>query len=421
MVSALADPSPRPAESLTDRFLRIRELSLALTAPLAIEDHVVQTMPEVSPTKWHLGHTTWFFEQFCLADREVGYRPYDEQFHYLFNSYYQTVGPMYERPRRGLLSRPTVTETQDYRRSVDDRIAELLAVRDHDRELEFLVTLGIHHEQQHQELMLTDIKHVFFMNPLKPVYREAQPAAASALLPLTYDTLDGGEYAIGAGAGAFCFDNETPRHSVVLRAFALSNRLVTNGEFEAFIAAGGYSDPALWLADGWRTINTHDWTRPLYWSEDREREFTLGGWQPINANAPVTHISLYEADAFARWAGKRLPTEAEWEVAARYRDIDGNFLESDALHPVAARAGETVGQFYGDVWEWTASAYAPYPGFEPLLGSLGEYNGKFMCNQLVVRGGSCVTQRDHMRASYRSFFYPHDRWQFLGFRLASDA
>ncbi len=419
MVSALADVSPRAAESLSDRFLRIRELSLALTAPLAIEDHVVQTMPEVSPTKWHLGHTTWFFERFCLADREAGYRPYDEQFHYLFNSYYQTVGPMQKRPQRGLLSRPTVAEIHDYRRSIDERIARLLAERDDDRELEFLLTLGIHHEQQHQELMLTDIKHVFFMNPLKPVYRETQPTAASEPLTLTYDSIDGGEYAIGAEEGEFCFDNETPRHNVSLRTFALANRLVTNGEFEAFIAAGGYSDPALWLADGWTTINTHDWTRPLYWSEDREREFTLGGWQTIDANAPVTHISLYEADAFARWAGKRLPTEAEWESAASKRPVDGNFLESGVLHPVAARAGESSGQFHGDVWEWTASAYAPYPGFRPLAGSLGEYNGKFMCNQLVVRGGSCVTQRDHMRASYRSFFYPHDRWQFLGLRLAS--
>jgi ergothioneine biosynthesis protein EgtB len=421
MVSALADASPRPAESLSDRFLRIRELSLALTAPLAIEDHVVQTMPEVSPTKWHLGHTTWFFERFCLADREAGYRPFDEQFHFLFNSYYQTVGPMQKRPQRGLLSRPTVAEIHGYRCSVDERIARLLAERDDDRELEFLVTLGIHHEQQHQELMLTDIKHVFFMNPLKPVYREAQPASASEPVPLTYDTIDGGEYAIGAEGGEFHFDNETPRHEVPLRTFSLANRLVTNGEFEAFIAAGGYTDPALWLADGWTTVNTHSWARPLYWSEDREREFTLGGWQTIDANAPVTHISLYEADAFARWAGKRLPTEAEWEVAAGKRDIAGNFLESGALHPEAARVEESGGQLYGDVWEWTASAYAPYPGFEPLAGSLGEYNGKFMCNQLVVRGGSCVTQHDHMRASYRSFFYPHDRWQFLGFRLASNA
>jgi ergothioneine biosynthesis protein EgtB len=421
MVSVLADRSPRLAESLLSRYRRIRGLSLALTEPLAVEDQVVQTIPEVSPTKWHLGHTTWFFERFCLADREPAYRPHDERFHYLFNSYYQTVGPMQQRPRRGYLSRPTVAEITEYRARVDERVERLLADREDDEEIAFLVTLGLHHEQQHQELMLTDIKHVFFNNPLYPTYRETVRPVTSAVAPLSYTTVDAGEYRIGADSDAFCFDNETPRHAVLLGSYAIANRLVTNAEFAAFIADGGYSNPALWLSDGWAAINAHAWTRPLYWSEDHEREFTLGGWQPLDPGAPVTHLSLYEADAFARWAGKRLPTEAEWEVVARDCDIDGNFLESGALHPVAASVDRSCNQLHGDVWEWTASSYAPYPGFSPLEGSLGEYNGKFMCNQLVVRGGSCVTQRDHMRATYRSFFYPHDRWQFLGLRLASDA
>jgi len=421
MVSALADPMPQPVEPLRARFTRIRDLSLALTAPLAIEDHVVQSMPEVSPTKWHLGHTTWFFEQFCLAGREPGYRPHDERFHYLFNSYYQSVGPMHKRPERGLLSRPTLAEVHEYRARVDERMARLLEIRDDDDALAFLVMLGLNHEQQHQELMLTDIKHVFFVNPLHPVYRESAPSPVASPASSSFVSFAGGHYEIGAHTDAFCFDNETPRHTVLLRDFALADRLVTNADYDAFIADGGYTNPALWLADGWSALTTQAWTRPLYWSEDRAREFTLAGWQPIDRAAPVAHVSFYEADAFARWAGRRLPTEAEWEVAAGAHAIDGNFLESGALRPLAASADAVGGQLYGDVWEWTASAYAPYPGFKPLAGSLGEYNGKFMCNQLVVRGGSCVTQRDHMRASYRSFFYPHDRWQFLGFRLARDA
>jgi len=420
MVSVLLEAAPQ-AEALSDRYRRTRALSVALTAPLAIEDQVVQTIAEVSPTKWHLGHTTWFFERFCLADRERDYRAHDERYHYLFNSYYQTVGPMHTRPRRGLLSRPTVAETLEYRRRVDERVVDLIDSHPDDTELHFLVTLGLHHEQQHQELMLTDIKHVFFNNPLYPAYCEAKPSGVSAATAPAFESIEGGRVEIGASGDAFCFDNETPRHELLLRDFAIYSRLVTNAEYAQFIADGGYAEPAHWMADGWSTIESQEWSRPLYWDEGCEREFTLAGWRELDPAAPVAHVSFYEADAFARWAGKRLPSEAEWEVAAVRRPVLGNFLESGHYQPQPLGAGQPCDQYFGDVWEWTASAYAPYPGFKPLAGSLGEYNGKFMCNQLVVRGGSCVTQREHIRASYRSFFYPQDRWQFLGFRLATDA
>jgi ergothioneine biosynthesis protein EgtB len=421
MVSAPVESRLQAAGSLIHCYQRLRELSLELTAPLAIEDQVVQTIPEVSPTKWHLGHTTWFFETFCLASREQRHEPYDERHQFLFNSYYQTVGAMHGRPQRGLLSRPTVAEIRAYREHVDDRMLELLAVHEDDAELAFLVTLGLHHEQQHQELMLTDIKHVFFSNPLYPVYRTSPSPESTAPQPLTFESIVGGRREIGASTTGFYFDNETPRHATWLEDFSLANRLVTNAEFAEFIRDGGYGDPALWLSDGWSAIQSHGWAGPLYWSEDGEREFTLAGWQPIDPAAPVCHVSFYEADAFARWAGRRLPNEAEWEIAADPCFVSGNFLDSGRLHPAPAESGASRSQLFGDVWEWTASAYAPYPGFKPLAGSLGEYNGKFMCNQMVVRGGSCVSQRDHLRSTYRSFFYPHDRWQFLGFRLATDA
>jgi ergothioneine biosynthesis protein EgtB len=420
MVSVPAASRPHATESLINCYRRLRGLSLDLTTTLAIEDQVIQTIPEVSPTKWHLGHTTWFFEQFCLSSREQRYAPYDERFHFLFNSYYQTAGVMHARPRRGLLSRPTVAEVRAYREHVDDRMVELLASHADDEELAFLVTLGLHHEQQHQELMLTDIKHVFFSNPLYPVYRRDQVRGPGVAQPLTFERISGGHYEIGATTADFCFDNETPRHTVLVGEFSLANRLVTNAEYAEFMRDGGYEDPTLWLSDGWTAIQSHGCTKPLYWSEDHEREFTLAGWQPIDSTAPVCHVSFYEADAFARWAGHRLPTEAEWEVAAVTCAVSGNFLESERLHPAPTTSADPRSQLFGDVWEWTASPYGPYPSFKPLAGSLGEYNGKFMCNQMVVRGGSCASQRDHLRASYRSFFYPHDRWQFLGLRLATD-
>jgi ergothioneine biosynthesis protein EgtB len=420
--AAQHQPPAHRGESLAEAYRRIRATTLALTAPLSAEDQVVQTMPEVSPTKWHAAHVTWFFEQFCLAAHQPGYRRYDERYQHLFNSYYYTVGAMHRRPERGLLSRPTVVEVLAYRARIDEAMAQLVEQRAGDPEIAFLVTLGLNHEQQHQELLLTDIKHVLSVNPLAPAYRDdlAVPAPGRTG-ELHFMSRAGGEYEIGADGTGFCFDNETPRHCALVQDHALADRLVTNGEFRDFIDAGGYREPSLWLSDGWSKVLDAGWDRPLYWSEDREREYTLAGWRDIDPHAPVCHVSFYEADAFATWAGARLPTEQEWELAARALPVTGNLLDSGFLHPVSTGAGTYPAQLFGDVWEWTASSYSAYPGFRPLAGSLGEYNGKFMCNQMVVRGGSCVTAADHIRATYRSFFYPHDRWQFLGFRLAKDA
>lgn len=376
----------------------------------------MQSMPDVSPARWHLAHVTWFFEKFVLEPHLSGYRVFDEQFHYLFNSYYYTAGQMHARPERGLLTRPTVKEVLAYRAHVDEAIDRLLQAGNSDG-IEKLVTLGLNHEQQHQELMLTDIKHVFSRNPLEPAVNPelATPPAADAP-PLEFVDGASGIREIGAGGNGFAFDNETPRHTTLLHPHRLGSRLVTNGEYRDFVRDGGYDKAELWLSDGWTAVRQRDWRQPLYWDADLASEFTLGGRRAIDLQAPVTHISYYEADAYARWAGCRLPSEAEWEVAARETGAGGNFVESGWWHPVAGSGP----QFFGDVWEWTSSSYAPYPGFKPLDGSLGEYNGKFMCNQMTVRGGSCVTAADHIRASYRSFFYPDARWQFLGLRLARD-
>lgn len=409
--ASLGGPAP---ESLPARYSRIRALSVTLTDTLAAEDTVVQSMPDVSPTKWHLAHTSWFFERFVLCERKKNYVVFDEGFDYLFNSYYYTAGEMHRRPQRGLLSRPTYAEVLAYRTHVDEHMLAL--IDDGSEDLESVVTLGLNHEQQHQELLLTDIKHVFSMNPLRPAVMPAldQPAVHAARA-LAFERGAQGIVQVGASDDGFCFDNETPRHDNLLHPHELANRLVTNGEFRDFIQAGGYSEPALWLSDGWARVNEQGWCRPLYWSEDLESEFTLGGVRDLDKDAPVCHVSYYEADAYARWAGARLPTEFEWETAAQRLPVAGNLLDQGILHPVAS---PTDPQYFGDVWEWTSSPYAPYPGFTPLAGSLGEYNGKFMCNQMTVRGGSCVTSADHIRASYRSFFYPDARWQFLGFRLA---
>ena len=429
MVSALARfPLNAESEPLAAAYERVRGTSLALTIPLSAEDQVVQTIPEVSPTKWHLAHVTWFFEQFCLLAHDAGYRPFDERYHHLFNSYYLTAGEMHGRANRGLLSRPTVSEIHNYREHVDTAMLDLIGQRSDDPHFAFLVTLGLNHEQQHQELLLTDIKHVLFVNPLGPAYASAVPAAQAKpsvdAAPLRFLEIEGGQFEIGADGYGFCFDNETPRHRVLVVDHAIATRLITNGEYRAFIDDGGYRDPAVWLSDGWTKIRAEGWNRPLYWSEDMTREFTLQGWRDLDQSSPVCHVSFYEADAFARSAGARLPTEAEWELAARDCAVDGNLLDSGHLHPLASDGASVTGgridQLWGDVWEWTSSSYDAYPGFVPLAGSLGEYNGKFMCNQKVVRGGSCVTSRDHVRATYRSFFYPHDRWQFLGFRLAKN-
>ncbi len=423
-------PATDSAAPLLQRYRRVRDASLNLVGPLAVEDQVVQTMPDISPTKWHLAHTTWFFEKFILCNHQQGYQPRDQRYHFLFNSYYYTVGEMYSRSNRGLLSRPTVAEIGSYRRAVDDAVCEFLEVRGNDPEIVALVELGLQHEQQHQELLLTDIKHVFFTNPLGPAYRPGDLFIPGEGIPsYEFTPQRGGQKTIGVDPedefGGFYFDNETPQHDVLLKDYAIGNRLVTNGEFRDFINNGGYSSASLWLSDGWAEIREQGWRRPLYWDDDLRREFTLEGWREIDDSAPVTHVSFYEADAYARFAGARLPTEPEWELCAKQYPVDGNLMNepvgSSALHPVRLEEdGHGISQLYGDVWEWTASNYGAYPGFTPLAGSLGEYNGKFMCNQMVVRGGSCVTWRDHIRASYRSFFYPKDRWQFLGFRLAKD-
>ena len=402
--------------SLTDTYRRIRQTTERLCDTLRPEDTVVQSMPDVSPTKWHLAHITWFFEHFVLANFDDGYQSFNDDFHFLFNSYYFSAGQMHARPNRGLLSRPTLAEIIDYRAHVDEAVIRLLSNRD-DRELNERIVLGLNHEQQHQELLLTDIKHVLSCHPLHPVFDDSL-AVPPTLEPTDLQFNDGpsGVHAIGATGLGFAFDNETPRHDALLHPHAIGNRLVTNGEYREFIDAGGYTNSDLWLSDGWATINQHGWQRPLYWSADCSHEFTMRGLQPIDAAAPVCHVSYYEADAYARWAGARLPTEFEWELAAREAPVEGNLMDQRYFHPIASHSS----QFFGDVWEWCSSAYAPYPGFVPLEGSLGEYNGKFMCNQMTVRGGSCVTANDHIRASYRSFFYPDARWQFLGFRLAKD-
>jgi len=411
------------APGLAARFRTVREASLRLTEPLETEDYVVQSMSDVSPAKWHLAHTSWFFEQFLLRPRLGGYRVFHPRFEYLFNSYYEAVGPRHARPERGMLTRPTVDEILRYRAHVDEHMLQLLGEIEPGQGLVALVELGMNHEQQHQELMLTDIKHVLSRNPLEPAYRDDLRPSADPRPPgpMGWTSFDGGLVEIGTDGGArFCFDNETPRHKVWLEPFALADRPVTNGEYVEFIRDGGYDDPSHWLADGWSTVRQEGWRHPLYWSDGLDSQFTLGGRRELDPAAPVCHLSLYEAHAFASWAGARLPTEAEWELAAAGQPVEGNFVDSDRLEPCAAEAGKGLRQLYGDVWEWTGSAYAPYPGFRPAGGALGEYNGKFMCSQLVLRGGSCATPCDHVRPTYRNFFYPHSRWQFMGVRLARD-
>lgn len=413
-----------PSHRMTRRYLDVRSATERFCEPLAIEDYVVQTMPLVSPTKWHLAHTTWFFEAVVLAAADPRYQAYRPDYAFLFNSYYQGLGARHAQADRGLLSRPTVAEIYAYRRVIDDRMVDLLQ-RDGDETAPWMgmVELGIQHEQQHQELLLTDIKHVFAANPLKPAYdpSAATPLAAN-LTPWRWLPHPGGVVTIGAEETGFAFDNELPRHRVWLEPFDLADRVVTNREYRAFIADGGYRRPELWLSDGWNTVQSGRWNAPLYW-EDRDGEWwtmTLGGMRPVAADEPVCHVSYFEADAYARWMGARLPREAEWETAAGAASHDGNFVERGRLHPRAAVPGDGLRQIFGDVWEWTASPYVPYPGFQPAPGAVAEYNGKFMCNQMVLRGGSCVTSRTHIRPSYRNFFRPEARWPFTGIRLARD-
>jgi len=415
-VGIAADPVTLLAE-----FRRVRAATLALSAPLEIEDHVVQTMPDVSPPKWHLAHTTWFFDTFVLEEFEPEYQPVHPLYRTLFNSYYVTVGDRQPRPERGFLSRPTVAEIVDYRRRVDERIVSLLERRPDHAAMRARVVLGLHHEQQHQELLLADIKHILATNPLQPLYAPALPAPAAIAAPLRWREFAGGLHEFGHAGDGFAFDNESPRHPVYVAPFALGTRCVTNGEWREFIADGGYGRASLWLADGWAAATAQGWRAPLYWREidDRWVEFTLGGVRPVRDEEPVVHISYFEADAFARWQEARLPTEFEWELVARTQPVQGNFADSGRFHP--SPAAEGMSQMFGDVWELTRSDYAPYPGYRAPAGALGEYNGKFMCGQIVLRGGSCATPQRHMRLTYRNFFYPHQRWNFQGLRLARDA
>jgi ergothioneine biosynthesis protein EgtB len=441
-------------KSQADRFRQVRSATDRLAARLGIEDTVIQSMPDASPTKWHLAHTTWFFETFVLAKADPDYRTFHPDFNFLFNSYYNAVGPRHERPRRGLLSRPTLDEVESYRQAIDRGV--LAAIADGSiaaAGLEPVVEIGLHHEQQHQELILTDIKHVFWMNPLRPAYRPVdrdEDAAATAPpddRPRFGGWVEhpGGLVEVGFAGPGFAYDNEGPRHRRWLEPFALSRELVTNGDWLAFMADGGYARPELWLSDGWNVVSDRGWRAPFYWEETDGawRHFTLSGMADIEPGEPVCHVSFYEADAFARWAGARLPDEAEWETVAQpviddAADGDpeslGHFVEAGRFHPRAAGATE-IGrgaagdakaagaprQLFGDVWEWTASPYVAYPGFKPPDGALGEYNAKFMSNQMVLRGGSVATPADHIRATYRNFFPPDARWQFMGLRLARGA
>jgi ergothioneine biosynthesis protein EgtB len=408
------------AATLSEEYQTVRRTTERLCAPLATEDYVVQAMPDVSPAKWHLAHTSWFFETFLLRPHLPGYRPLVEAYHYLFNSYYNSAGPQFPRPERGHLSRPTVDEIYTYRAHVDKAIAALLPRLDPAQEA--VVALGLNHEQQHQELILTDLKYNLAVNPLRPAYHPATPRSGGAAGDLHFVAFAGGLADIGHEGRGFAFDNEQPRHRTFLRPFRLAGRPVINGEYLKFIEVGGYRRPDLWLSEGWRIVQERAWQAPLYW-ERRDggwSTYTLAGMQPLDEQAPVTHVSYYEADAYARWCEQRLPTEQEWERAATTEPAPGTFQDDGVYHPQVAETGEGLRQVLGDVWEWTCSPYGPYPGFHPLSGGLGEYNGKFMVNQMVLRGGSCVTPRSHIRVSYRNFFPPDARWQFSGIRLAKD-
>jgi ergothioneine biosynthesis protein EgtB len=427
-VEAEAPPAVSgPGSILLAEYRAVRGQTETLGEPLEPEDFVVQSMPDASPAKWHFAHTTWFFETFVLSAALPGYRPRFPQYNFLFNSYYNAIGERIARDRRGLLSRPTIAEVRTYRRDVDGRMADWLGSVDEAAlgPLAPLVVLGLHHEQQHQELILTDLKHAFAGNPLRPLYRDRPAEASASPGPLAWTGFPGGVHRIGHEGPGFAFDNETPRHAEYLERFELASRPATNGEYLAFLEDGGYDRPEFWLSDGWAARKSRGWTAPLYWenADQRWMATTLAGWRPVEPDEPVTHVSFYEADAFARWSGARLPTEAEWEVAALERPVVGNFLESGRYHPAPApgSTGEDhPSQMFGDVWEWTRSPYSPYPGYRPADGALGEYNGKFMCNQMVLRGGSCATPRLHIRGTYRNFFPPDARWQFSGIRLARD-
>jgi ergothioneine biosynthesis protein EgtB len=421
------EPGPN-RQALIAQYQQIRDFSTGLCQPLATEDYVIQSMPDCSPTKWHLAHVSWFFETFLLKPRVADYRSPNPAYAYLFNSYYNAIGDRYPRPERGHISRPSVAETYRYRAHVDEHVLDLLECADeHDLPaIAPIVTLGLHHEQQHQELILTDLKHMLSRNPLHPVYVERPPSPAQPVPPVRWLEFPEGIVWIGHAGDDFAFDNEEPRHREFVQPFRLASRPVTNAEFLAFIHAGGYEQPEFWLSMGWATVQQEGWRAPIYWQEHDGAwwDYTLSGLRPLDSAEPVSHISYFEADAYARWADARLPTEAEWEVASASVPIEGNFAEAGRYHPAAAEAGQGdvgLAQMFGDVWEWTQSSYSPYPGFRTAPGALGEYNGKFMCNQYVLRGGSCATSQAHIRPTYRNFFPPEARWQFTGLRLAQDS
>ena len=408
---------------LLARYGEIRSATEALCEHLSAEDCALQSMPDASPVKWHLAHTSWFFETFVLEQGLDGYRHFDPSFRFLYNSYYVGIGERHARAERGLISRPALDEVHAYRRHVDESIARWSRTTNPtERDLETF-ELGLHHEQQHQELILTDLKHLLSRNPLGPAYAPAPESSGTEPGPLRWIAFPAGVREIGHGADGFSFDNERPRHRVYLNPFQLASRLVTNREYLAFIDDGGYERPRLWLSDGWDARASQQWTAPLYWQRagGRWRVFTLHGIRELDPDEPVCHVSYYEADAYARWAGARLATEPEWETAVAGLPVAGNLVESKRFHAAPGGSGDGLQQMYGDVWEWTNSAYLGYPGYRPAAGAVGEYNGKFMVNQLVLRGGSCATPRSHIRATYRNFFYPWARWQFMGIRLAQDA
>jgi ergothioneine biosynthesis protein EgtB len=440
-LQSLSRSESRDPRGLARRFEAVRRASEWIVEPLETEDFVVQSMADVSPAKWHLAHTTWFFETFVLAEFAREYRPFHPSFRALFNSYYNAIGAQFSRPDRGIVTRPTTREVFAYRAHVDVHVARLLSSLDDDtwRRVAPLIEIGLNHEQQHQELMLTDIKHVFACNPLTPVYRPSRGEESAEAPPVRWVAHAGGLCEVGHDGEGFAFDNEGPRHRVYLEPFEIASRLVTNAEYRAFLEEGGYERPEFWLSDGWNARRAEGWVAPLYWRRHEDgtwTQTTLGGEETIRAADPVCHVSFYEADAYARWAGARLPREEEWEVVAASAPVEGNLLEGERFHPAAGAAAlpaesgtpntsaspnaSGAQQLFGDVWEWTCSPYVSYPGYRPPEGALGEYNAKFMCNQMVLRGGSCATPQSHVRATYRNFFPPPARWQFTGLRLARD-
>ncbi|TFE00510.1 ergothioneine biosynthesis protein EgtB [Jeotgalibacillus salarius] len=410
------------SKNIQQMFQDVRAYSEKLVAGMEIEDFILQADSFVSPTKWHLAHTTWFFEKFVLTEFMKGYEPFNEQFFYLFNSYYETVGKFHPQSMRGLISRPTVKETMAYRQYVNDKVNELLDTTEMTDHLYELIEMGLQHEQQHQELILMDIKYNLSFNPLFPALFEPKESTNVQAPELSFTSFEKGMTKIGTNGEEFAFDNETPCHDTFLNGCQIANRPVTNREYLSFIEDGGYEKAELWLSDGWQLVKKEQWEAPLYWvrNDGGWSYFTLSGLQPVDWEAPVTHVSYYEADAYARWAGKRLPTEQEWEHAMKNEEIKGNFMDHDRYQPDAHYHGARFEKAFGDVWEWTQSPYTPYPRSKPLDGALGEYNAKFMSNQIVLKGGSCVTPLSHIRLTYRNFFYPHMRWQFSGIRLADD-